>query len=257
MKGLRLLLFLAVVVATSLHGAEARAGDFRGWASFIVAGDWTGGRGETIEAFDNARRDLALAFERAGFEPELMADFTLNPERPDAVTPGEAIQGFETVAARGTAGCLIYITSHGSPARGTQPGNIVFGPQNHLEPAQMRAILDRTCGARPTVIVISACFSGGFIPALAEPNRIIITAARLDRSSFGCGAGITYPYFDDCILQSLETATDFIAMAHRARGCVAARERAERLTPPSEPQVVIGATMQLLAPTLRFERPPK
>ena len=64
MKGLRLLLFLAVVVATSLHGANARADDFRGWASFIVAGDWTGGRGETIEAFDIARRDLARAFER-------------------------------------------------------------------------------------------------------------------------------------------------------------------------------------------------
>ena len=257
MKGLRLLVFLAVVITTSLPGADARAGDFRGWASFIVAGAWTDGRGETIAAFDNAKRDLALAFEGAGFEPGLMADFTLNPEREDAVTPGEALQGFEAAAARGTAGCLVYITSHGSPARGTQPGNIVFGPQNHLEPAQMRGVLDRTCGARPTVIVISACFSGGFIPALAEPNRMIITAARLDRSSFGCGAGISYPYFDGCVLQALEAATDFIAMAHQARGCVAARERAEGLTPPSEPQVIIGATMQLLLPTLRFDRPPK
>ena len=257
MKALRLLLFLAVVVAAFQLGADARAGDFRGWASFIVAGDWTGSRGEPIEAFDNARRDLAIAFERAGFERDLMADFTLNPGRGDAVTPGEAIQGFQSAAARGTAGCLIYITSHGSPARGSQPGNIVFGPQNHLEPGQMRALLDRACGTRPTVVVISACFSGGFIPALAEPNRMIITAARLDRSSFGCGAGITYPYFDDCVLQSMETATDFIALAHQARGCVAARERAEGLTPPSEPQVVIGATMQLLLPTLRFHRPPE
>jgi hypothetical protein len=256
MKGLRLLLFLAVVVTTSLYGAEVRAGDFRGWASFIVAGDWTGGRGETIEAFDNARRDLARGFERAGFEPELIADYTLNPEREDAVTPGEAIQGFESMAARGTAGCLVYITSHGSPARGTQPGNIVFGPQNHLEPAQMRAVLDHACGVRPTVIVISACFSGGFIPALAEPNRMIITAARADRSSFGCSADSTYPYFDGCMIQSLETASDFIALAGQARACVAERERAEGLTPPSEPQVFIGGSMQLLLPTLQFERPP-
>ena len=143
-----------------------------------------------------------------------------------------------------------------SPARGTQPGNIVFGPQNHLEPAQMRAVLDHACGVRPTVIVISACFSGGFIPALAEPNRMIITAARADRSSFGCSADSTYPYFDGCMIQSLETASDFIALAGQARACVAERERAEGLTPPSEPQVFIGGSMQLLLPTLQFERPP-
>ncbi|MFT4955712.1 MAG: hypothetical protein ACI8U3_002109 [Brevundimonas sp.] len=257
MKTLRLLLFLAVVVAASPHGADARAGDFRGWASFIVAGDWTDSEGETIEAFDNARRDLATAFERAGFERALMADYTLNPERPDSVAPGEALQGFQSAATRGTAGCLIYLTSHGSPARGSRPGSIVFGPNNQLEPAQLRTAADVACGQRPTVIVISACFSGGFIPALAEPNRMIITAARMDRSSFGCGGGITYPYFDDCVLQALETATDFIALAHEARGCVAAREQAEGLSPPSEPQVVIGGAMQLLLPTLRFDQAPR
>jgi hypothetical protein len=38
------------------------------------------------------------------------------------------------------------------------------------------------------------------------------------------------------------------------RSCVKDREEAEGLTPASEPQVFIGADMQLLAPTLRFSR---
>ena len=52
------------------------------------------------------------------------------------------------------------------------------------------------CQARPTVVVISACYSGIFVDGLAAPNRMIMTAARRDRSSFGCSEDATYPYFD-------------------------------------------------------------
>lgn len=255
MRALPLILFLALVLTTPASFARARTADaFQGWTSFIVAADWTDSRGQTIEAFDNAGRDLSLAFERAGFDPDLMVTRFLNPGHPQTSTPRDAIERLEATAARGTRGCLAYFTSHGAPSRGNQPGYIVFGPGGRLEPASMRSILERACGSRPTVVVISACFSGGFIPALAAPNRLIITAARMDRSSFGCGAGITYPYFDECVMRSLETAPDFIALANQARACVSERERAEGLTPPSEPQVSIGAHMQLLAPTLRFRR---
>lgn len=43
-------------------------------------------------------------------------------------------------------------------------------------------------GDGPTLVIISACRSGSFIPALRAPNRVIITAAAADRNSFGCGA---------------------------------------------------------------------
>jgi hypothetical protein len=108
------------------------------------------------------------------------------------------------------------------------------------------------CPDRPTVLVVSACFSGIFVDGLAAPNRMIITAARRDRTSFGCGADATYPYFDGCIIEGLTTAPDFIALANSARACVKRREEAEELTPGSEPQVSIGANMQFLLPTLRF-----
>jgi peptidase C13-like protein len=40
---------------------------------------------------------------------------------------------------------------------------------------------------RYKVIVISACYAGGFIDALKNDTTMIITAARADRTSFGCG----------------------------------------------------------------------
>jgi hypothetical protein len=69
---------------------------------------------------------------------------------------------------------------------------------------------------------------------------------------FGCAADALYPYFDDCVLDGLKTAPDFIALSRAATSCVAAREQAEGLSPASEPQTAIGANMQLLLPTLRF-----
>jgi hypothetical protein len=83
----------------------------------------------------------------------------------------------------------------------------------------------------------------------------VMTAARRDRSSFGCSEDATYPYFDGCVLEGLQTARDFIALAAAARACVARREAEEGLSPASEPQVSVGANMQLLLPTLRFNPP--
>lgn len=245
---LRCLGLLLCVLMLGAPKAWAQSGDFDGWSVVIIAGDWTDGRGQPIDAFDNALRDLTASFQRAGFDPELTAAYSLRPDR--GVSPQAAINGAAVMSQRGTAGCLIYVTSHGAP------GHIVFGPNARMEPGRMNGLISTWCGRRPTVVVVSACYSGGFMGALSRPNRMIITAARADRSSFGCSQDADYPYFDGCMIRSLETATDFIALAHLARRCVDARERAEGLEPPSEPQAFIGGTMQLLLPTLRFERPP-
>jgi hypothetical protein len=61
-------------------------------------------------------------------------------------------------------------------------------------------MIDDVCGEKPTVVVLSSCFSGVFVPALARPDRIVLMAARRDRNSFGCGQTDRYPYFDKCVL---------------------------------------------------------
>ena len=58
---------------------------FEGWTAAIIQADWRDGRGQPIEAFDNARRDLTQAFQRAGFRREDMVEFSLQKTAPDAV----------------------------------------------------------------------------------------------------------------------------------------------------------------------------
>lgn len=244
----RLLLIVGFVMVGSCSAtAQAR---FDGWAAAIIAADWRAGDGQPIQAFDNAQRDLTSGFLAAGFKRENMVDLTLRPDVDIPVGVGDAIATVAEVTARATDGCLLYFTSHGSPEF------IVFGPDAELDPTTMASLVRRWCGARPTVVVISACFSGIFADGLEAPNRMIVTAARRDRTSFGCSQEATYPYFDGCVIESLPTATDFIALAQAARTCVARREEAEGLTPPSQPQIRIGANMQLKLPTLRFAQPP-
>ena len=221
---------------------------FDGWAAVIIAADWRSGDGKPIQAFDNALRDLTAAFERAGFDRSLMVSRTLRPDIPARVSAEGALMDAAAATKRGSRGCLFYVTSHGSPE------GVVFGPDRALPPAGLATLMRRLCQDRPTVVVVSACYSGVFLEALSGPNRMVLTAARSDRASFGCSEEATYPYFDGCILESLPGAADFIALANAARACVARRELEEGLTPASEPQVRIGTNMQMLLPTLRFSR---
>jgi len=221
---------------------------FEGWTAAVIAADWRTTGGEPIQAFDNARRDLTAGFLDAGFDRAAFYDATLRPDVPDPVSAREALGSIADLTQANTRGCLLYFTSHGSREA------LVFGPDAQLSPAAMATLVRGLCGSRPTVMIVSACYSGIFVDALSGPNRMIMTAARRDRNSFGCGEGATYPYFDGCVIENLPTARDFIALSQATRTCVAQRETEEGLSPASEPQVRIGAEMQLLLPTLRFRQ---
>ncbi len=69
------------------------------------------------------------------------------------------------LTARAPAGCLIYYTSHGGP-----PGVVldVSDRAYVFTPEHMAKLVNAACPGRPTIVVISACFSGVFVPALAE-----------------------------------------------------------------------------------------
>ncbi len=241
---------LFCLFAGSATAQTSSSSRFDGWASAIVAADWRNSDGEPIQAFDNARRDLTAGFLAAGFPRADMVDYSLRPDVVPSVNSTHAIDGIRAAAARATRGCFFYFTSHGSPQA------MVFGQTQRMTPTRMATLLYETCQDRPTVVVISACYSGIFVDSLAAPNRMIMTAARRDRSSFGCSEDATYPYFDGCVIEALPKVSDFIALANAARTCVRDREQAEGLTPASEPQVSIGSNMQLLLPTLRFKTPP-
>ena len=73
-------------------------------------------------------------------------------------------------------------TSHGSP-----DGLAVTAGRRAetLKPSTLAEMLERT-GVRRKVVVISACYSGVFIPRLANADTLVITAADANHASFGC-----------------------------------------------------------------------
>ncbi|WP_091741627.1 C13 family peptidase [Phenylobacterium immobile] len=242
------------VALTAFGALPAAASPFSDWAVVVVAGDSRGHGGGPTEAFDNARRDVAAAFRGAGFASGNIRQFSVRPERyKDAAAHHSDLQsvydGLTAVAASAPGGCLFYLTSHGAPQ------GAVVGDQL-MAPLVLAGMLRDACGARPTVAVISACFSGVFVPALAGPNRMILTAARPDRSSFGCGEADRYPYFDECVLQVMPQARDFARLGPDVQACVSARERVEHAAPPSEPQLWIGPQLRPMLPLYSFAHSP-
>jgi hypothetical protein len=250
-RGLIIVLAIVLGFATTARAQTAApTSRFANWTSAIVAADWRDGANRPIQAFDNARRDLVKGFLAAGFPRANMVDYSLRPDVPQPTSASVVVDGINAAATRGTAGCLLYFTSHGAPDA------MVFGEAPRMTPDIMANIVRSACGTRPTVVIVSACYSGIFVNALAAPNRMVLTAASRERTSFGCGADETYPWFDGCVIETLPTASDFLALAAGTRACVARKETALGATPPSDPQMFVGAEMQMRLPTLRFSRPP-
>ena len=220
--------------ARAVEAAPSNVTDFSNWAVLLVAGDYRAHSGAPSKVFDNARRDLATAFAKIGFKRSNMAQFSVDyDDGTEHVAIPDIANDLEALTRRARGGCLIYFTSHGAPT-GMVMGDVL------LSPAQMRDMVNASCGSRPSVIVMSSCYSGQFVAPLQGENRIILTAARPDRTSFGCGEMDHYTFFDDCFLRALPMAGDFPSLGGLVQQCVAQREVQMKASPPSEPQVSVG-----------------
>ena len=244
----RLLAFVAALLAFAAP-AWAAGGPFSDWAAVVVAGDFRASGGGTTQAFENARRDVATTLVGAGFEPLHVRTLSLLDSAPEAerTTRKNLVAALRDTASRTRSGCLFYITSHGSPQ------GAVFGREGLLAPRMLDRLLEESCGDRPTVVFVSACYSGVYVPALASPNRMVLTAARPDRTSFGCGVSDRYPFFDACVLEAWPKSSDFLVLGRAVQACVARREQEMKLSPASEPQVSAGARIRALLPLLPLQ----
>jgi hypothetical protein len=76
---------------------------------------------------------------------------------------------------------------------------------------------------------------------LQAPRRIIITAARADRSSFGCSPTSRHTYFGEAELRAFaEPDRNLQQIVEAIRAAVASRERQNHYA-PSKPQVSVGS----------------
>lgn len=141
---------------------------------------------------------------------------------------------------------VLFMTTHGSEDHqlfvDLQPL-----PLDWIDPTDLRAALD-AAGIDWRVVIVAACYSGGFVESLATPMSLVITAARADRPSFGCGSDAELTYFGRAFLvEALNRTTSLPAAFELAREAVAQREKDDDFE-PSEPQMAMGA---LIGPRLQ------
>jgi hypothetical protein len=135
---------------------------------------------------------------------------------------------------------FLILTSHGSRAGlEVKAGRL----RQTLTPSRLAGMLART-GVRHKVVVISACYSGIFIPRLASPDVLVITAADANHPSFGCEDKAKWTYFGEAFFNvALRQAKDLKAAFDVARALVLKRERRERFE-PSNPQMAGGENVR-------------
>ncbi len=137
---------------------------------------------------------------------------------------------------------LLFMTMHGTREHQLFV-QMVPGFFDLIDPQELRKLLD-DAGIRNRVLVISACYSGGFVRALHNDDTMILTAARKNRPSFGCGSDSNATYFGRAwLIEALNQTTDFVEAFDKARTRIAAREKAENFE-PSFPQIDIGSNIQ-------------
>jgi hypothetical protein len=231
-------LLVCLCALALLAGAWVAPARAAGWQAVLVAGD------NAEPVFDNAIEAVNRWLLGIGVAANDIFRLSASA-RPfhTASEPASARLILGRIAAlrpgRGE-GCFVFITSHGQRAQGIW----LAASGEFLEPAALARALSAGCRNAPTVVVVSACYSGAFT-AMRAPNRIIMTAARPDRPSFGCQADRTYTVFDECLLAALPQAATWRGVYNGTLGCVRQRE-SELGVSPSQPQGFFGKAVRKL-----------
>ncbi len=137
---------------------------------------------------------------------------------------------------------LLFLSSHGSEDHYISANFPPF-KLNDINATNINKAFDMA-GIKWRIIIVSACYSGGFIDALANPYTLLITAASADRNSFGCGHDGKYTYFGDAYFESgLKQTKSFIKAFDRAKELIYDKENKEGFK-NSNPQISIGSEIE-------------
>jgi len=185
------------------------------------------------QRFGTAGRSVSLISNPAVADEYPMA--TLTSLRHVLRSIGERIDPQEDIV-------LLHLSSHGSLANDLA---VEFQPLQlqQITPEDVRTALD-DAGIKWRIVVVSACYSGGFVDALKDDNTLVVSASDASHASFGCGNGSAFTYFSQAYFnEALRQTWSFENAFNLARESIAKRERDERLE-PSNPQIAIGGPMR-------------
>lgn len=169
------------------------------------------------------------------------ATLTANP-LADWSNLDAALSGLDKIMQPDQDILLLYVASHGSEDH-TLLVDMDPLPLDQIGAEDLAGILS-AYRFKWKVLVINACYSGGFVPPLRGPGTLVLTAARSDRSSFGCGSESDITYFGHAwLVDALNHTDNFVDAFKQARSEIATWEQQDKLT-PSEPQIDIGSGIE-------------
>lgn len=175
--------------------------------------------------FNTEQRALFFSNSRRNLEDRPMATIT-SLER--------GLQALAAKMNRDQDILFLYLTTHGS-----EDHRLSFDQSGldlpDLSADELADMLDNS-GIKWKVVVLSACYSGGFIEPLKNEQTLILTAAAADKTSFGCSDNRQFTYFGDALFQQSLAKTDsFSAAFDQAVTLINEWENEEELE-PSNPQ---------------------
>lgn len=172
-------------------------------------------RKQFADRFGTEKRSIALVNSRTSVKTIPMATQT---------SIREALHALAARMDRNEDILFVFLTSHGS-----RDHQLVLD-QNGMDLANLPAAelgrLLRDTGVRWKVVVVSACYGGGFIDALKDDGTMVIAAARRDRQSFGCADENDFTYFGRAYFkEALPKASSFQDAFRKAEALVQDMER--------------------------------
>jgi len=187
---------------------------------------------DALEAqLDAAGRTVTLVNQRASREPEA----TLKSLEYVLKRVSQTMDREEDIL-------FLHLASHGSSDHVLvfqHPRLELYG----LTPKYLKSLLVKA-DIRNRVIVVSACYSGGFVAPLANASTLVITAAAANRTSYGCGSHSEITDFSRAFyVNALPRAHSLKEAARLAQQIIHNDERATKRS-HSYPQMQLGALME-------------
>ena len=202
--------------------------------------------GFALHSQAKAFRNDVLAAEKLArqMDPNALILKLANPARDQPSDwPQATLENFELVmtkmaeVARPQDRVMLLISTHSNP--GTLNINIAG---KNAAPITARGLSDALAplAKTPTLVVLSACYSGAFLEPLRAPNRVVLTATDVHKASFKCQYPGEYTFFADALFNQAGaeqlSITDWMGAAQKS---IQAQEKRKRLA-SSAPKMFVG-----------------
>jgi hypothetical protein len=230
-----LLVAILVVVTATVSALAENAGRKIAVISFGLSSEQTVFRSEAVGA-------ASVVAKRFGGDPVIVQFNTRKSGSATIEALAATLERTGKTIDSTTDVLFLFLTSHGSP----DGLDVTVGRKRTiLTPSRLSDMLERT-GVRYKVVIISACYSGVFIPHLATAETLVITAADANHPSFGCEDRAKWTYFGDAFFNAALRQSATLRDAFTTARSLILRRELRNGFEPSHPQMAGGAKVEPL-----------